>query len=147
MIVPPSQNLRVQADVGGAIPKIEDGPWPAFPADLTSIALALATQAEGESVARIELPPDDGLGPAGRIDLAQRRFYKALGWFVLSLPAATLSYGLQGSYREAAVRGYDPGMVSAYETSYYAFEIAAAASAALAVNALFRLAAYIRAAR
>jgi UDP-N-acetylglucosamine 1-carboxyvinyltransferase len=48
MIVPPEQNLRVQADAGGAIPKIEDGPWPAFPADLTSIALALATQAEGE---------------------------------------------------------------------------------------------------
>jgi len=48
VIVPPEQNLRVQADVGGAIPKIEDGPWPAFPADLTSIALALATQAEGE---------------------------------------------------------------------------------------------------
>ena len=46
-IVPPEQNLRVQTDVGGAIPKIEDGPWPAFPADLTSIALALATQAEG----------------------------------------------------------------------------------------------------
>jgi UDP-N-acetylglucosamine 1-carboxyvinyltransferase len=48
VIVPPSQNLRVQPDAGGAIPKIEDGPWPAFPADLTSIALALATQAEGE---------------------------------------------------------------------------------------------------
>ena len=48
VIGPPAQNLRVQADVGGAIPKIEDGPWPAFPADLTSIALALATQAEGE---------------------------------------------------------------------------------------------------
>ena len=48
VIVPPSQNMRVQSDVGGAIPKIEDGPWPAFPADLTSIALALATQAEGE---------------------------------------------------------------------------------------------------
>ncbi|MCB0827876.1 MAG: UDP-N-acetylglucosamine 1-carboxyvinyltransferase [Solirubrobacterales bacterium] len=48
VIVPPSQNLMVQADAGGAIPKIEDGPWPAFPADLTSIALALATQAEGE---------------------------------------------------------------------------------------------------
>ena len=27
--------------------KVEDGPWPAFPADLTSIALALATQSEG----------------------------------------------------------------------------------------------------
>jgi UDP-N-acetylglucosamine 1-carboxyvinyltransferase len=48
VIVPPGQRLQVKTDVGGAIPKIEDGPWPAFPADLTSIALALATQAEGE---------------------------------------------------------------------------------------------------
>jgi UDP-N-acetylglucosamine 1-carboxyvinyltransferase len=48
VIVPPGQRLRVQSDVGDAIPKIEDGPWPAFPADLTSIALALATQADGE---------------------------------------------------------------------------------------------------
>jgi UDP-N-acetylglucosamine 1-carboxyvinyltransferase len=48
VIVPPEQHLRIETDVGGAIPKIEDGPWPAFPADLTSIALALATQAEGE---------------------------------------------------------------------------------------------------
>jgi UDP-N-acetylglucosamine 1-carboxyvinyltransferase len=47
VIVPPGQNLRVRTDLGDAIPKIEDGPWPAFPADLTSIALALATQAEG----------------------------------------------------------------------------------------------------
>ncbi len=48
VIVPAGQRLRVKADVGDAIPKIEDGPWPAFPADLTSIALALATQADGE---------------------------------------------------------------------------------------------------
>jgi UDP-N-acetylglucosamine 1-carboxyvinyltransferase len=47
VLVPPEQNLRVQDDIGDAIPKIEDGPWPAFPADLTSIALALSTQAEG----------------------------------------------------------------------------------------------------
>src|SRR3954447_513624 len=46
VIVPPGQRLKVKADLGGAIPKIEDGPWPAFPADLTSIALALATQAD-----------------------------------------------------------------------------------------------------
>ncbi len=47
VIVPPEQHLRVRDDMGDAIPKIEDGPWPAFPADLTSIALALATQVEG----------------------------------------------------------------------------------------------------
>jgi UDP-N-acetylglucosamine 1-carboxyvinyltransferase len=48
VVVPPNQRLAIEADLGDAIPKIEDGPWPAFPADLTSIALALATQAEGE---------------------------------------------------------------------------------------------------
>ena len=47
VVVPPGQALRVRDDEGEAISKIEDGPWPAFPADLTSIALALATQADG----------------------------------------------------------------------------------------------------
>ena len=45
--VPPNQDLRVLADEGGAIPKIDDGIWPAFPADLTSIAVAVATQTHG----------------------------------------------------------------------------------------------------
>jgi UDP-N-acetylglucosamine 1-carboxyvinyltransferase len=45
--VPGEQQLRIRDDAGDAISKIEDGPWPAFPADLTSIALALATQSEG----------------------------------------------------------------------------------------------------
>jgi UDP-N-acetylglucosamine 1-carboxyvinyltransferase len=41
------QELVIEDDIGGAIPKIDDGPWPAFPADLTSIAVAVATQASG----------------------------------------------------------------------------------------------------
>jgi UDP-N-acetylglucosamine 1-carboxyvinyltransferase len=45
--VPPGQELAVNDDLDGQIPKIEDGPWPAFPADLTSIALTVATQARG----------------------------------------------------------------------------------------------------
>jgi UDP-N-acetylglucosamine 1-carboxyvinyltransferase len=45
--VPGKQELVIQDDLGAQIPKIEDGPWPAFPADLTSIALAVATQATG----------------------------------------------------------------------------------------------------
>jgi UDP-N-acetylglucosamine 1-carboxyvinyltransferase len=45
--VPAAQELVIQDDLGGQIPKVEDGPWPAFPADLTSIALAVATQARG----------------------------------------------------------------------------------------------------
>jgi len=47
LIVPPGQRLRVENDEGDAIAKIDDGPWPAFPADLTSIALAMATQSDG----------------------------------------------------------------------------------------------------
>ena len=39
--------LRVLNDIGAAIPKVEDGPWPAFPSDLMSIAIVLATQARG----------------------------------------------------------------------------------------------------
>jgi UDP-N-acetylglucosamine 1-carboxyvinyltransferase len=45
--VPPGQELQIQDDLGGAISKIEDGPWPQFPADLTSIAVVVATQAQG----------------------------------------------------------------------------------------------------
>ena len=45
--VPDGQDLAIRDDVGGQVPKIEDGPWPAFPADLTSIAVAVATQARG----------------------------------------------------------------------------------------------------
>jgi UDP-N-acetylglucosamine 1-carboxyvinyltransferase len=46
--VPPAQELRIENDLGGFIPKLEDGPWPAFPADLTSIAVTVATQSRGE---------------------------------------------------------------------------------------------------
>ena len=47
VLVPPEQRLEIRDDLGDAIAKIDDGPWPAFPADLTSIALALSTQARG----------------------------------------------------------------------------------------------------
>jgi UDP-N-acetylglucosamine 1-carboxyvinyltransferase len=50
VIVPGNQELVVRNDAGDYMPKVEDGPWPAFPADLTSIALALATQANGSVI-------------------------------------------------------------------------------------------------
>jgi UDP-N-acetylglucosamine 1-carboxyvinyltransferase len=50
VIVPGNQQLVIRNDAGDYLPKVEDGPWPAFPADLTSIALALATQAEGSVI-------------------------------------------------------------------------------------------------
>jgi UDP-N-acetylglucosamine 1-carboxyvinyltransferase len=50
VIVPGNQTLQIRNDDGDFMPKVEDGPWPAFPADLTSIALALATQASGSVI-------------------------------------------------------------------------------------------------
>ena len=45
--VPAGQKLEVCCDLGGAVPRIDDAPWPGFPADLTSIALVTATQSNG----------------------------------------------------------------------------------------------------
>ena len=47
VVVPGGQKLVASRDVGEYKAKVQDGPWPAFPADLTSIAVALATQSEG----------------------------------------------------------------------------------------------------
>lgn len=41
------QSLTVVPDIGDAIPKIDDGPWPAFPADMMSTAIVVASQAAG----------------------------------------------------------------------------------------------------
>jgi UDP-N-acetylglucosamine 1-carboxyvinyltransferase len=45
--LPGHQDLKVRNDFGAAIPKVEDGPWPAFPSDLMSAGIVLATQARG----------------------------------------------------------------------------------------------------
>jgi UDP-N-acetylglucosamine 1-carboxyvinyltransferase len=47
VIVPEYQPLKVQSDIGDTIPEIKAQPWPAFPSDLLSIALVIATQAQG----------------------------------------------------------------------------------------------------
>jgi UDP-N-acetylglucosamine 1-carboxyvinyltransferase len=47
LVVEGEEHLVVSRDVGEYKLKIQDGPWPAFPADLTSIAVALATQCAG----------------------------------------------------------------------------------------------------
>jgi UDP-N-acetylglucosamine 1-carboxyvinyltransferase len=47
LIVDADQERRVRPDLGGHVPKLEDGPWPAFPADAMSIAVVTATQCEG----------------------------------------------------------------------------------------------------
>ncbi len=47
VVVPRQQRLCIQADSRGAIPHLDDAPWPGFPADLTSVATVAATQADG----------------------------------------------------------------------------------------------------
>ena len=47
ILVPGGQKLVIARDAGDYKLKLQDGPWPAFPADLTSIAVAVATQSEG----------------------------------------------------------------------------------------------------
>jgi UDP-N-acetylglucosamine 1-carboxyvinyltransferase len=47
LVMESGQEKRVRPDLGGHVPKVEDGPWPAFPADAMSIALVAATQCTG----------------------------------------------------------------------------------------------------
>ena len=45
--LPGGQTPRVLPDAGGAIPRVDDGPWPQFPSDCMSAMLVMATQAQG----------------------------------------------------------------------------------------------------
>ncbi|MCL7455170.1 MAG: UDP-N-acetylglucosamine 1-carboxyvinyltransferase [Anaerolineae bacterium] len=47
ILVPAGQPMAIVDDLGGAVPKVDDAPWPGFPTDLMSIALVVATQARG----------------------------------------------------------------------------------------------------
>ncbi len=47
LVVDADQERRIRSDLGGHIPELYDGPWPAFPADLMSIAIVTATQCAG----------------------------------------------------------------------------------------------------
>ncbi|MCY3836241.1 MAG: UDP-N-acetylglucosamine 1-carboxyvinyltransferase [Anaerolineaceae bacterium] len=47
IVLPAAQELRIQPDIGGRIPIIKAQPWPAFPTDLMSVAIVVATQCEG----------------------------------------------------------------------------------------------------
>jgi len=45
--VPGDQAMEIVTDLGGAIPRIDDSPWPGFPSDMTSVALVTASQCKG----------------------------------------------------------------------------------------------------
>ncbi|MEI7435641.1 MAG: UDP-N-acetylglucosamine 1-carboxyvinyltransferase [bacterium] len=50
LTLPARRTRRIVRDLNGAIPKIEDGPWPAFPSDLMSVAIVAATQFSGTAL-------------------------------------------------------------------------------------------------
>lgn len=47
LLVPGDQTMEIVTDIGGDVPRIDDAPWPGFPADMTSVALVTATQCKG----------------------------------------------------------------------------------------------------
>jgi UDP-N-acetylglucosamine 1-carboxyvinyltransferase len=47
LVIPADQSLEIQADLGGHVPTLSDQPWPAFPADVMSIAIVTASQCKG----------------------------------------------------------------------------------------------------
>ena len=47
LTVAAAQERRIRPDLGGHVPKLEDGPWPAFPADVMSTTIVTATQCSG----------------------------------------------------------------------------------------------------
>lgn len=50
LYLPGNQSLQTKYDVGDAIPVVDDGIWPAFPSDLMSILIVLATQTKGTTL-------------------------------------------------------------------------------------------------
>ncbi|HPE36033.1 MAG TPA: hypothetical protein PK625_02720, partial [Spirochaetales bacterium] len=82
-------------------------------------------------------------------------FYRSLGWFILSLPVTTLSYGTFRSWYDAENDALssglsDPATIQTLETNYWTaqgvFWASAAVSAGLAVNAVIKLIRYVDAA-
>ena len=102
--------------------------------------------------------PSDGLTFDARFDRAKDRFYRALGWFVVSLPLPVLSGGLFQTYYDTASQylaanpmSPDPAIVASINARYYGWQAAfwttTAISAGFAINAVVALIGYIGSAR
>lgn len=105
---------------------------------------------------RFGFAPPTGATQGGRIAAAKDDFYQALGWFVLSLPISTLSYGSFRMYYDASQTALDAGIVdpaaiarlnTSYTISQAVFWTSSAVSLGLAINAGVKLARYLKSAR
>lgn len=106
----------------------------------------------------VTMVPSDGLTFDARFDRAKDRFYRALGWFVVSLPLPVLSSGLFQTYYDTASQylaanpmSPDPAIVASINARYYGWQAAfwttTAISAGFAINAVVALIGYIGSAR
>lgn len=102
--------------------------------------------------------PSDGSAFDARLGTAKDRFYRSLGWFVVSLPLPVISGGLFQTYYQTASQyvidhpsSPDPAVIDSLNTRYYgwqaAFWASTAVSAGLAINAVMALISYIHTAR
>src|SRR2546427_1381182 len=57
LVVKAGDRYGIEQDIGGAIPKVQSQVWPGFPSALTSVATAMATQAEGTVLIREWMDP------------------------------------------------------------------------------------------
>lgn len=103
--------------------------------------------ASGETSLTLELRPDDGLGPGGRVTAAKDDFYRSLGWLFISIPVSSLALGLSSLYYEAADRSSDSGLLSYYTVSGISAGMALTASVVLGVNVAIHLIRYLGTAR
>lgn len=101
----------------------------------------------GSADIAIDLRPDDGLGPGGRVEKAKDQFYRSLGWLVLAIPLTALAAGIESDYAEAYNRSGDQRLYDDAIRSQVGVGVAAGATAALAINAFIHLFIYVRSTR
>lgn len=96
----------------------------------------------------VVLEPDSSMKDmVALVDKRRDAFYDALGFFVLSLPPTSISYGLMGTYADAWGRGRDEAMLANYSASQVSLGICGALNVGLLVNVIIRLIGYIGAAK
>jgi len=103
--------------------------------------------ASGDSAVDVKLQPSDGLGPGGRIEVAKDKFYWAFGWFALSVPITTLTFGIYNGYDEAYQRSGSPSLAYSRWNAQRAVVAACTLTAATAVFMAIRLVKYLKTAQ
>ncbi len=104
--------------------------------------------ASGGGSLELKLRPDDGIGPEGRLNKARDSFYWSLGFLILSIPVATISYAVTYGYSAAAAAAYGSSYYNAiynsWKTAYYVYGGSLALVTGTAINAGIHLYFYIK---